>query len=205
MDADTKGRGPALLLVRHGQSTWNEARRIQGHSDEAVLTAIGIAEAERVARRLAQRRIAAIYTSDLRRAAETAGILARSLDLTTATDARLRERHLGVVQGCPLDSLTPELSGIEQGQVNDADARPPGGESIKDLYQRVTCFLLDLAPTNPRGDVVVVAHGGSIRVLQASLHHIAPTEMSWGVLENCAVLTEPWPTVPGTGSFSTSS
>ena len=86
----------------------------------------GRAQARRSARRLAGRPVAALYSSDLRRALETAGPISSSLGLDVVVDARLRERNLGDLEGGPSERLVSALSGIAGGRVADADAAPEG-------------------------------------------------------------------------------
>ncbi len=84
-------------------------------------------------------------------------------------DSRLRERNFGDAEGCPLSELDPAASGIGFDRVVDADARPPAGESLSELYERVRAFITELEVRERGGDVLVVAHGGVIRVARGLL------------------------------------
>ncbi len=181
---------PALWLVRHGESTWNTLGLAQGHRDEAELTALGAAQAVAAAERFRGTSVGAVYSSDLRRALQTAAAFAEVLGLPVTRDARLRERSLGVLEGTALAAVRPSSSGLEAGLVVDPDARPPGGESIRDLYERAAAFCDDLAgrPGGTAADVVVVAHGGTLRVLRAYLSGVPVERMHWEPLENARVL-----------------
>ena len=132
-------------LVRHGESTWNALGLAQGHCDQARLTRRGEHQAWAVAARLRSRPIGALYASDLRRAQQTAAPLATVLGLPVTSDARLRERCLGVLEGTDAAAIHPAVSGLRAHRVVDADARPPGGESLRDFYRRVAEFADDLA------------------------------------------------------------
>jgi probable phosphoglycerate mutase len=180
----------ALWLVRHGESTWNTLGLAQGHRDDAELTARGAAQAAAVAEQFRGLRVSAVFSSDLRRASQTADAFAAVLGLPVIKDARLRERCLGVLEGTPLASVTPALTGLDGGRVVDPDARPRDGESVRDLYLRAAACCDDLARQlrGTVGDVVVVAHGGTLRVLRAYLSGVAVGQMSWGPLENARVL-----------------
>jgi probable phosphoglycerate mutase len=180
----------ALWLVRHGESTWNTLGLAQGHRDEAELTARGAAQAAAVADQFRSLQVSAMFSSDLRRALQTAAVLARVPGLPVIRDARLRERSLGVLEGTPLSAVTPAATGLDGGMVVDPDARPRGGESVRDLYLRAASFCDDLARRlrGTAGDVVVVAHGGTLRVLHAYLSGVAVEQMSWEPLENARVL-----------------
>src|ERR1700722_14221815 len=95
-----------LVLVRHGESTWNELRLVQGQDDRATLTDLGRQQARDVAHELSSRDFDLIVSSDLRRAMETAAIIAGLLDLEVESEPTLRERGFGVAEGGPLDQLT---------------------------------------------------------------------------------------------------
>lgn len=178
-----------LWLVRHGESTWNVLGMAQGQSDRATLTDRGIYQANQVADELAgeahHRPITAVWTSDLRRALLTAAPVAQRLGLPVRPDARLRERHLGVLEGALSTALVPAVSGIEHGRVTDPDARPDGGESLRDVHTRLQSFVDEL-PETP-GDAVVVAHGGSVRMLRACLTGVPVERMGWEILTNASI------------------
>jgi broad specificity phosphatase PhoE len=188
------GAGPALWLVRHGESTWNVAGLAQGHNDLAELTIRGLGQASDAAWQFRDRPVRAIYASDLRRARQTAAAFAAVLGLTVHADARLRERSLGVFEGLPSAAIGPSVTGLDAGRVADPDARPAGGESVRDLYRRAAEFVDELATTlddEGPGDLVVVAHGGTVRVLEAYLRGISADQMAWGPVGNTAVVRVP--------------
>lgn len=186
-----------LWLIRHGESTWNTLGLAQGHSDQAELTSRGQRQAAEVAERFRGLAVRAVYASDLRRAQQTAVPLAAAVGIPVVLDARLRERSLGVLEGTSSISIVPSVAGFRSGRVVDADARPERGESVRDLYRRAAAFCDDLAAGKlpgghgRAGDVVVVAHGGTLRVLNAYLNGIGVEEMAWEPLENARVLRIP--------------
>ncbi|HEX4126361.1 MAG TPA: histidine phosphatase family protein [Acidimicrobiales bacterium] len=183
----TRDTKPTLWFVRHGESTWNAAGIVQGQAEGPVLTAKGRREAARVAEQLRKSRVAAIYTSDLERAHETAAIIGHALRVPLRYERALRERNFGQAEGHPLDELATAASGIEGERVVDADVRPTEGESVRDLYERVRGFI-DATETGAlEGDVVVVTHGGVIRVAQAYDSGIGVEAMSWGPVPNASV------------------
>jgi 2,3-bisphosphoglycerate-dependent phosphoglycerate mutase len=186
--------GPALWLVRHGESTWNVAGLAQGHNDVAELTDRGLNQASDAAWQFRDRPVRAIYASDLRRALQTAAAFAAVLELPVFADARLRERSLGVLEGVPSAAIGPSVTGLDGGRVADPDARPANGESVRDLYGRAAEFLYELAATvgdDADGDVVVVAHGGTVRVLEAYLGGVPADQMAWGPVQNATVVRIP--------------
>ena len=184
-------RGPELWLVRHGESTWNVLGLVQGHCDQARLTRRGTLQARAVAADLGARPIGTLYASDLRRARQTAAPLAAALGRPVIRDARLRERCLGVLEGTSLAALPAAASGLRGGRVADPDAQPEGGESLRDFYRRVAAFAGDLAVRQAdgpdAGDIAVVAHGGTLRMLTAWLHRVPVAEMGWEPLGNACI------------------
>ena len=186
-----------VWLVRHGESTWNVAGLAQGHCDRARLTTRGERQAWGVVGRLGERQIGALYASDLHRAVATAAPLASVLGLDIGRDSRLRERCLGDLEGSATTAVTPEVSGISANRVVDPDARPPGGESLRDFYRRVAGFVADLAGQRLPGlspgpgeakEIVIVAHGGTLRMLSACLRGVPVERMAWEPLGNACIL-----------------
>ena len=194
-----------LWLVRHGESTWNVLGLAQGYDDQAELTSRGMRQAAEVAAGFGGVAIRAIYASDLRRAQQTAAPLAAAAGVPVVLDARLRERCLGVLEGTPAAANGPSATGLDLvgGRLVDPDTRPEGGESVRDLYRRAAAFIDDLtADALPvisgerdggqrDGDVVVVAHGGTLRVLRAYLSGVPVEQMDWAPLDNGTVLQFP--------------
>lgn len=184
-----------LHLVRHGESTWNTLGLAQGHNDRAELTSRGLRQAAEAAERFRGHPVRALYSSDLRRALQTAAAFADVLGLPVFADSRLRERSLGVLEGIPSAAIGPEVTGFADGRVIDPDARPAGGESVRGLYERAASFAAELAAADDddqdAGDVVVVAHGGTLRVLAAYARGIPAGEMAWEPLENARILRVP--------------
>jgi broad specificity phosphatase PhoE len=176
-----------LVLVRHGETDWNRDNRFQGHADPPLNEA-GREQARALADRLAQDDVDAVYSSPLRRAAETADILAGRLDVPLATVEALREIDVG------------EWSGLTRTEVEqrfpEAFARWLAfahgwehGETYEQLGDRVLPALLELARRHDGGRVVVVTHGGPIRAVAAHVNGIAYAEArrSASVVGNCAV------------------
>jgi len=192
---------PDLWLVRHGESTWNIAGLAQGHNDEAELTERGLRQASAAAAQFGYRPVRAIYASDLRRAQQTAAAFAAVLGLPVHADPRLRERSLGVFEGRPHSTIDSSVTGLDDGLVIDPDTRPQAGESVRDLYQRAATFCDDLAvnlretvstgPAGPCGDVLVIAHGGTVRVIDAYIHGVPVDQMTWRPVDNATIVRIP--------------
>jgi 2,3-bisphosphoglycerate-dependent phosphoglycerate mutase len=190
---------PALWLVRHGESTWNIAGLAQGHNDEAELTERGLSQAAEAAAQFGYRPVRAIYASDLRRAQQTAAAFAAVVGLPVHVDARLRERCLGVLEGVAHKTISQSDLGHGNGRLFDPDVRPPAGESVRDLYQRAAAFCDDLAAglRGGTGDVLVITHGGTVRVIDAYLNGVPVGQMTWRPVDNATIVR-----IPGFGTLS---
>ncbi|NOK00670.1 MULTISPECIES: histidine phosphatase family protein [Myxococcus] len=147
-----------LILVRHGQSSSNAMNRATGEAD-AALTPLGQRQAEAAAQAIAVRPVAALYTSDLRRAVESACALEQRTGLTAVRTDALRERSLGQLSELPFPELAarhPEdWAAIESANL---EARPPGGESLRDCSRRLLPFLTQLLTRHEGERVVLVSH-----------------------------------------------
>ena len=154
-----------MILIRHGESTWNQERRVQGHMDPS-LSDRGRAQAELLASRLKGRPFASLYTSPLRRALETASVLGESVGYRPEPVAGLQEIRLGAWEGKTTEEIRA-IYGNAYDRWLDAplDAGgPPGGEAVRDFQQRAVATLEDLRTAHHDGDLLVVTHGGVIKV-----------------------------------------
>jgi len=159
-----------LLLLRHGETEWNRSHRIQGQWDTG-LAPEGAAQARAWARRLAREEIGTILSSDLARAARTAGIIADALGLPVRLDARLREQDWGAWTGETVSEITQgrfagKFAAVER---SGWDFRPPHGESRREVLARSLEALHEAAARDPNGRILVVAHLG---VLQCLMNHL---------------------------------
>lgn len=151
-----------LILVRHGETDWNRERRWQGHAD-TPMNETGRKQARALARTLTGAPIAAVYSSDLRRAHETAEIVAAAHQLPVSVDRRLREIDFGEWEGLTTEEIHERFPEYAAAWPPD-DGRPfPGGETYAAMGERVVEALAEIAHRHPDGDVVVVLHGGPIR------------------------------------------
>ena len=149
-----------LCLVRHGETDWNRAHRIQGWTDIA-LNEEGLAQARASALELAPEHFDAIYSSTLLRARVTAEHLAAPHRLPLRLDERLRERHLGLLQGLckrEIAALYPEVHAFMAER--RPQYQPPSGESLPRFRARVEAWLLELVTRHPGETVLAVSHGG---------------------------------------------
>ncbi len=159
-----------LFLIRHGETDWNNERRIQGHTD-TPLNERGIEQAEKLAARLAaEEKIDALYTSPLARARITAEIIGKRFGLEPILDDRLMEKHLGMLEGMSFEEIEqqqPELA--RRWRESKEHFLLPGEETAQELQGRVQSFLTEISPRHDGSRVVIVSHGGTINTLIATL------------------------------------
>jgi broad specificity phosphatase PhoE len=179
-----------MILIRHGESTWNQERRIQGNLDPG-LSDRGRAQAALLARRLAGRAVAAVYTSPLKRATETARVLADCLGLRPQPLDDLREIGLGAWEG-----KTAEQIRVESGDVYDRWVdRPldigaaPDGEPLEAFQQRAVRAMARIRAAHPSGELAIVTHGG---IIKAYLCHLLGLDLNrlFHIKTDNAALTE---------------
>jgi phosphoserine phosphatase len=154
-----------LLLVRHGESTWNAERRFQGSTD-IPLSARGRAQARALARGLRPYRVRAAYVSPFRRARETAELALAGTGVPVVVLDELRELCLGRWEGCTVDEIRaqdgdPYVAWLRAPH----DCPPPDSEPLPAVSDRVRAAVERIAAAHRDGDdVLVVAHGGVISV-----------------------------------------
>ena len=155
-----------ILLARHGESDWNRSKRWQGWTDRP-LTELGRRQAAELAKRLEETDLDAVYSSDLRRARDTAAIVAEHKGLTVETMRELREVDVGSWSGltrADADEQHPEAyARWLQGGEGWED-----GETYDELGVRVVRGIRRIAAADPWQRVLVVAHGGTIRAIHAA-------------------------------------
>lgn len=154
-----------LLLVRHGDTEFNSARRFQGHSDIELSTA-GYRQAERLRDRLAAEKIDIIFSSDLKRALVTAELISSRHRVSLITCPELREINYGKLEGLTFEEISRFYPEIANWCVNwSLQLRFPGGESFDELKERVSRFLDRLKQHASEQTILIVAHGGPLRLM----------------------------------------
>jgi broad specificity phosphatase PhoE len=152
------------LLIRHGQSTWNRERRIQGQLDPP-LSREGREQARRLGLRLASRRFTGFYSSDLKRAFETAEAIAAATGAQPKPDKALREIYLGEWEGLNTEEIAEQYPDAWARWVKEPDwDLVPGGERAADFEARVAAAIDEIFQQHEHGDVLVVTHGGVIQI-----------------------------------------
>ena len=176
-----------VVLLRHGQTDYNVAGRMQGHID-STLTETGVAQAAHVAPEIARLTPDRLISSGLSRAADTADAVAAACGQPVKLDARLRETHLGEWQGQTVEQIEESYPGAIAVWRSDPAWAPPGGESRIDVVRRALPVVeeLDEEFTSPGADTaVLIAHGGLIAGL-----------VCWML----ALPTSAWPAIGGVGN-----
>ncbi|KAH0895335.1 hypothetical protein HID58_044903 [Brassica napus] len=167
-DVNVKSEVTEIVLVRHGETTWNAAGRIQGQI-ESDLNEIGQKQAVAIAERLGkEERPIAIYSSDLKRAKDTALKIAETCFCSEVTEVpELKERHVGSLQGLYWKEgaeKEPEAYSAFFSTQNDLEI-PGGGESFDQLCERSMSALEQIAKKHKGERVIVVTHGGVLRAI----------------------------------------
>lgn len=183
-----------LLVVRHGQSTWNADGRWQGQADPP-LSALGELQAADAGRRLATLGIASVVASDLVRARTTAEVIAGALGTgDVRLDPGLREIDVGDWTGLTRSQIKARWPGALAAWSEGRRESPPGGESRTALAERASATLTRVGAGAPPGDrVLVVSHGALIRhldrVLGLAPRPIANLAGRWYDADGCGGLT----------------
>jgi broad specificity phosphatase PhoE len=160
-----------IFLARHGESDWNVEKRFQGHTDRP-LTERGREQAYALADLVAGEKIAAIYTSPLSRAQETAEIVAARVGLEPVALPELREVDTGSWSGlsrADVEARFPE--GFARWRSGGSGWED--GETYEEMAERVIGVLGTVAEAHPDGRVLVISHGGPIRAIHAAAEGLA--------------------------------
>jgi alpha-ribazole phosphatase len=178
-----------LLLVSHAQTEWTVQGLFQGHTD-IPLNECGRRQARILRDHLAREKFQVIMASDLRRARETAEILAVPHAMRVVTDPRLREMHFGEWEGLTYVEIQQKHpADLAAWQENPLQTSPPRGEHLRDLERRLQSFARDLGGHSQESTILLVAHRGSLRVLLCLLQGM-PVERHWEFRLEVASLSE---------------
>ena len=151
-----------FLLVRHGETDWNRNHRMQGSTD-IPLNAFGIEQAKLLNPHLRTYTVDTIYVSPLTRARQTAEHAFSHYDNPMKFDSRLQERSFGAFEGMSFDQVILQHPAMRYPESwNYPDYRPPQGESVRDVQQRMVEAARDIAKKH-RGDTIsIVSHGSAL-------------------------------------------
>jgi probable phosphoglycerate mutase len=157
-------KGTDILLIRHGETDWNAAKRLQGHID-IPLNQQGARQARALGQALRDEALDAVITSDLQRARQTALAVAQQQSLPVQSDPGLRERCYGAFEGMNYSEIGQRYpAAYAAWQNRDVDAQyPPGereAETLRQFYERTLARILHWAQRHPGQKIALVAHGG---------------------------------------------
>ncbi|MBR0150195.1 MAG: histidine phosphatase family protein [Synergistaceae bacterium] len=175
-----------IILVRHGQTQWNNDYKFQGMTDTS-LDDEGIKQAEKLAIRLSTWPPEVIYTSPLKRAYTTAEAISRQFDIQPTVMPELEEVNFGSWEGASIHNIerdTPEI--FSRWRADPFFNPPEGGESWPEISSRLTRAVNTMLASNHER-IVAVTHGGVIRALFAVILGVDPHK-AWNVeVSNCAI------------------
>lgn len=173
--------------MRHGQTSWNQEGKYQGHSDIS-LNERGIRQGNLVAKRLAKEKISAIYSSDLLRAQQTAEAIAKYHGLSVMTKPDFREINFGIWEGLTYQEIMADWSEILTAMYSKpGEIGPPQGESFQVVKQRVTHALQECVKKHQEQTIVLVSHGGTMRVLLCAALGIGLDKM-WSMRQDSSAI-----------------
>jgi probable phosphoglycerate mutase len=176
-----------LCLIRHGETAWNAERRLQGHTD-VPLNAKGELQARQLAQALKDTEFTfdVLYTSDLRRAADTAYAVTQLFGVEAKVEVALRERHFGSLQGLSTSEAPLLRPDIWQAHISrDLDHELEGGESIQQFALRVQNILGEIQAQHSGQTILIFSHGGTL-------------DMMYRIASNQALSAERVASVPNT-------
>lgn len=183
-----------IYLVRHGETEWNIARRLQGHKN-SNLTEKGKQQARELGEYLKNIHFDAAFSSDLGRARETAELITLSKKIAVQTTQSLRERSFGPQEGMLFEEANrkvqhlldrfEKLTDEEKYRFKFAEDQ----ESDEELARRLATYLREIAVAHPGKTVLAVSHGGIIRSFLVGMGYGTYKELSLGAVKNTACVT----------------
>jgi alpha-ribazole phosphatase len=177
-----------LILIRHGETLWAKENRYQGHTD-VELSERGRKQVKLLAKRLAKEKITAIYASDLQRASETAKAIAKFHSLKVKETPLLREISFGDWEGLKFEEIEARDKELVKKWKNDLpNFRPPQGESLPELKARAEKFLQKILKRHKGENIIVVSHGGFIRIILCSLFNLDFSKFFWRIKQDLGAI-----------------
>ena len=173
-----------LILIRHGETEWNAARRFQGQTD-VPLSETGKEQARMLAKRFPAERVNAIYSSDLVRARETADAIAKKFGCEVHPEPNLREMNFGQWEGLDYDEIVRRWpdEGAKLWPRPDL-LRVPSGETVQELQDRAMGVIRRIISTEKAEDAIVItAHGAVIRSIICAMLSI-PLRCFWSIRQS---------------------
>jgi len=154
-----------LYLVRHGESEWNKLKKVQGQKD-ILLTERGVEQAKLIGKRLKEEGIEKIYTSDLKRAYDTASIIGEILKIEVIPLKELREINFGIWEGLTSDIINSEFSKEHELWLKKPEQlKIEGAESIIDLQLRAMKGVNKIINDNNINNILIVSHSATLKTI----------------------------------------
>jgi 2,3-bisphosphoglycerate-dependent phosphoglycerate mutase len=176
-----------IIAIRHGETAWNVQTRVQGQLD-VPLNDTGRWQAQRLRHAVAHEALAAVYSSDLQRASETAFSVASAAGVPVRTDRELRERAFGIFEGHTFKEIEQRWPDESlRWRQRDPDFGPDGGETLRSFYARCVDAASRLAAAHPGQTIALVAHGGVMDCLYRAATRIELTAARTWQLGNASV------------------
>jgi alpha-ribazole phosphatase len=174
-------------LVRHGQTTWNETHRFQGWQD-IELTNVGVNQAHKISTYFNDIHYHHLYSSDLVRALKTAQIIQTKHECPMTITKGLRELDVGEWEGLTWDEVTEKLDDENIANMDDLwKTARTGGESLFQFQERVIQAFKTIVNKSANQDIVIVTHGGVIRVLICHILEIEMSEINYSKIDNGSI------------------
>ena len=163
-----------MFLVRHGLTDWNQQKKYQGQKD-IPLNEKGCEQARSLGKYLKAEEIDSIYSSDLKRALQTANIINENHDLEVNKKEKIREIHFGDWQGLSYSEIEEQYpQRLKKWNKDPITNCPPGGETMAVFIKRVKSGFEEIINKNQDNNILVVSHGGTIKVYLTILLEMPP-------------------------------
>lgn len=178
-----------ITIVRHGETEWNIAMRLQGKQD-SPLTENGYLQVEMVTRALRNKTFDAIISSDLGRAIDTANIINRYHNKNVIFNENLRERNFGVMEGLTREEIKERFKEVFDGyMLRKEHYEIPEGESLVAFYNRVSGEINKIAEEYSGENILIIAHGGVLDCMMRMIFNIPLSSRRAFSIYNAAINT----------------
>ena len=173
-----------IYYARHGQTDWNQQKKMQGGGSEIPLNQTGIKQAEETKRKLENVDYDIVICSPMKRAIQTAEIINQEKNKEIIIDERIRERKLGKLEG---NNVTEETE--KKIWDYELDYKIPEGESLHDFEKRILNFLTEIKQKYKNKKILIVAHGGVAKILKMHIYGMPESKnLSEIEMKNCEII-----------------
>jgi len=182
-----------ILIARHGETAFNREKKLQGRGIDAPLNQLGVKQANALANYVRQYPLNAIYSSTLKRAKQTAEIVAAEHNLPVQTHPELEEMSYGNYEGVAYDHIATEIQLIKKRwKEGETDVKINGGESPEQVFQRADVKIKELLNFHSSETVLFILHGRLIRILLANWLKGGLSHMHTVKHTNCGINLITW-------------